>query len=66
MAQMSLSTEQKETYRHREQICGCQGGGGGSRIDWEFGVSRQKLFHFKCISNEVLLYSKGTTISSHL
>ena len=26
MAQMSPSTKQKQT--HREQICGCQGGGG--------------------------------------
>ena len=26
MAQMSLSTKQKQTHRHREQIYGCQGG----------------------------------------
>ena len=44
MAQMSLSTEQKETYRHREQICGCQGGGGGSRIDWEFGLVDENYY----------------------
>ena len=25
---MNLSTKQKQTHRHREQICGCQGGGG--------------------------------------
>ena len=24
-------------------ICGCQGGGGGGRKNWEFGVSRCKL-----------------------
>ena len=23
---MTLSTEQKETHRHREKTCGCQGG----------------------------------------
>ena len=28
MAQMNVSTTQKETHRHREQTCGCQGGGG--------------------------------------
>ena len=28
VAQMNLSTKQKLTRRHREQICGCQGGGG--------------------------------------
>ena len=27
MTQMKLSTKQKETHRHREQTCGCQGGG---------------------------------------
>ena len=25
---MNLSTNQKQTHRHREQICGCQGGSG--------------------------------------
>ena len=29
MAQMDLSTRQKQTHRHREQTCGCQGVGGG-------------------------------------
>ena len=24
MAQMNLSTKQKQTHRHTEQICGCQ------------------------------------------
>ena len=24
---MNLSTKQEQTHRHREQICGCQGGG---------------------------------------
>ena len=24
---MNLSTKQKQTLRHREQICGCRGGG---------------------------------------
>ena len=27
MTQMNLSTKQKQTHRHREQICGGQGGG---------------------------------------
>ena len=26
--QMNLYTKQKQTHRHREQTCGCQGGGG--------------------------------------
>ena len=32
---MNLSTEQKQTHRHGEQIRGCRGGGRGSRMDWE-------------------------------
>ena len=27
MAQMNLPTKQKQTHRHGEQTCGCQGGG---------------------------------------
>ena len=30
---------------------------GGSRMDWEFGISRCKLLHLAWISNEVLLNS---------
>ena len=29
MTQMDLSTKQKQTHRHREQTCGCQGKGWG-------------------------------------
>ena len=43
MAQMNLSTKQKQTHEHREQTHGCQEGGGG--MDGEFGVSRCKLLH---------------------
>ena len=43
MAQMKLSTEEKQTHRHGEHICGCQGGGNG--MGREFGVSRGKLLH---------------------
>ena len=27
MTQMNLSMKQKQTHRHREQTCACQGGG---------------------------------------
>ena len=43
MAQMNLSTGNKQTHGNGRQTCGCQGGGGGSGTDWEFGVSRSKL-----------------------
>ena len=54
--------EKKQTHGHGQQTCGCQGGGGKSGMDWEFGVSRCKLQHLKWISNEVLLYSTGNYI----
>ena len=42
MTQMNLSKKRKQTHRHREQTCGCQGGEG---MDWEFGISRCKLLY---------------------
>ena len=41
---------------------GCQEGGGGIGMDWEFEVSRCKLLHLEQISNEILLYSTGNYI----
>ena len=40
---MNFSKEQKQTHGHGEQTYGCQGGWGGSGINWEFEVSRCKL-----------------------
>ena len=62
MVQTNLSTKQKQTQRHREQTCGCRGGGREGRMDREFGVSRCKLLHVEWISNEILLYSTGNYI----
>ena len=53
MTQMNLSTKQKQTHTHKEQICGYQGGG----MDWEFGVSKCKLLCIEWLNNKVLLYS---------
>ena len=39
-----------------------KGGGGGSGVDGESGVSRCKLFHLEWISNEVRPYSTGNDI----
>ena len=52
---MNLSAEKKQTHGHGEQTC-YQGGGRGSGMDWEFGVSRCKLQHLEWINNEILLY----------
>ena len=61
---MNLPTIQKQTPRYSVQTCGCKGGGGGNVMDWKFGVSRCKLLHLECISNEVLLYITGNYIQS--
>ena len=49
----------KETHGLGEQICGCQGGGGGIGMDWGSGVNRCKLLYLEWISNKILLYSAG-------
>ena len=64
MAQINRSPEQKQTHRPREQMCGYQGGGGREWMDWEFGMSRCKLWHLEWISSKVLLYSTGNYIQS--
>ena len=56
-----LSMKQKQTHRHREWICGCQVGAGEGK-DWEFGISRCKLFYIRWINNKVLLYGTGNYI----
>ena len=64
MLQTNLSTKRKQTHRHGEQTCGCQGGKGRQWDVWEFGVSRCKQLHLEWISNEVLLYNTGNYIQS--
>ena len=56
----NLATKQKLTHRHREETCGCQGGG---MMEWErleVWISRCKLLHLEWISNEVLFIAQGT------
>ena len=60
MAQLNLSTKQKQTPRCRDQTCGCRGGG----MDWEFGIGRRKLLHLEWINNKVPLYTTGNYIQS--
>ena len=51
MMQMNLST--KQTHRHREQTCGCQGGRDGLRV-WN---QQMQVLHREWINDNVLLYS---------
>ena len=59
------SFHRNEKHGHGEETYGCQGGGGGIGMDWEFGVNRCKLLPLEWISNEILMIALGT-ISSHL
>ena len=61
---MNLSTRQKQTHRHGEQTCGCQGERGGSGMDWECRVGIYKLLLLEWISNEIPLCSTGNYIQS--
>ena len=56
MIQINISMKQKLTHRHREQTCGCQGGGGvrGGK-EWEFGISRGKLSFNRFLRHASLL-----------
>ena len=63
MAQMNIFMKQKQTHRHSDQTCGCQGGWGEGR-NWESGISRCKLLYIEWINNKVLLYSTGNYIQS--
>ena len=56
-SKMNLSIKQKQTRRHREQTCGCQGGGSQKR-DWVgVGVIGRKLLYTEGMNNKVLLCS---------
>jgi len=61
MAQITLSTE-KKIMDMENRLLVAKGGGGGSGVNWEFGVNRYKLLTLECISNEALLYSTGNYI----
>ena len=47
----------KQTHRHGERPCGCQGG-----VEWEVGLSRCKLLDLGWINNKVPPESTGNYI----
>ena len=59
---MNISMKQKQTHRHREQMCGCQGEGGWQREGLGVGISRRKLVYVGWIYDKVLLYDTGNYI----
>lgn len=63
MAQMILSTEQKQITDRKSRLV-VAGGGGESRMDGDLGVGRCKLLRLEWTSNGVLLYSTQNYIQS--
>ena len=62
---MNLPTEKKiMDLENRLVVCSAKGGGGGSGMDWEFGVKRCKLLPLEWISNKILLCSTGNYVQS--
>ena len=59
---MGLSIKQKQTPRHREQTCSCQGGGGRGGKDRARGINRCKLLYVACANSKVLLHSTGNYV----
>ena len=58
-------TSKVQTHRHDRRLVVIKvGDGGGSGMDWEFGINRCKLLYLDWISNEVLLYSTRNYIQS--
>ena len=55
MAQMNLSTKQKQTHRREQR-------GQRERDGLEFGVGRCKLLHLEWMNSKVLMYSTGNYI----
>ena len=54
---MNLSMKQKQTDIENRLVVAKEEGGGGERMDWEFGISRCKLLYIEWINNKVLLHS---------
>ena len=64
MAQMNLSTKQKQTHRHRKQTYGYHRRKGRGGINWEFGINIYTLVYIKQMNNKELLYSTGNYIQT--
>ena len=66
MAQMSLSTKEKQAHRYRKQIWSCQGGGDGGEKNWDLGLAKRKLLY---VPTPVFLpgsQGRGSLVGCHL
>ena len=64
MAQMILSTKQKQITDMEGRLVVAKGESGGSRMDRELRGGRCKLLHLEWISNGVLVYSTGNYVQT--
>ena len=51
----NVSMQEEQTHRHREEVCGCQGGG----KDWSLGWEDEIYLHIKWINTRILQYGAG-------
>ena len=58
---MNLSMKQKQSPRHREQIYGCQDGGGIGK-EWIGSLGVADAVYTEWINNKALLYRTGNYI----
>ena len=63
MAQMNLSTEQKQTMDIENRLVVAKGVWAGSGMGGEYEVNRCKLVHLQWIRNEVCCAAQGTIFS---
>ena len=64
MTQINLSTKQKQTHRHREQTCGCQGGGEVEEV-WigSFGLTNANYYVWNEWATRSYSIAQGTISS---
>ena len=64
---MNLFTKQKQTYKLREGIYGCQSGEGWrEEVVRKFGMDVYTLLYLKWITNKDLLYSTGNSAQCYV
>ena len=62
---MNLFTKQKQIRGHREQTCGCPGGGGREWDGWGVCGQQMKAIHLEWISNKLpVCLAQGNYIQS--
>ena len=59
---MNLSTKNKIMDLENRLAVAKGRGGGGSGMDWEFGVHRCRLLPLEWVGNEILLCSAGNSV----